>query len=378
MTPRFNLGVLLDMLTYCRPARSETTLEFNHRFIRPLPGAVLDVHGNWHVRVGDSPIVWSCHTDTVHRMPGRQTVQYDPASGMVKLSKRSKRSSSCLGADDTAGVFLCWSMIRAGIPGHYIFHFAEEIGGIGSSDLAERNPEALSGATCCIALDRRGHDSVITHQYGRTCSQAFAISLAAQLNVHGLTFKPDDSGTFTDSANYTSLVPECTNLSVGYSGAHSDREALDVHFLRRLLPALAALDSGALVIDRNVTDEEEEYGYDLRWTTLPTRDSADVRSLNRAPEILRFPPSEVCANTEVGLDVDEECYVCGYWYESRTSTADECKLYCSEECEAFDLLERVGDQRSADDPYSACMLDDTYAAVQDALRALDVRKHSRH
>jgi hypothetical protein len=119
ISPAFDLGLLLDMLTYCRPAKTPQPAVFCDRFIAPLPGAIIDAYQNWHVTIGDSPILWSAHTDTVHRMngPTRQTVSYNPATGIVRLSKRSRKVSYCLGADDTAGVFLLVCMIRAGVPG---------------------------------------------------------------------------------------------------------------------------------------------------------------------------------------------------------------------------------------------------------------------
>ena len=128
----FNRNTLLDMLTYARPRASESEAQFIARFLAPLPGWSVDAFGNGHVIIGESPILWSCHTDTVHRFSGRQTIHVDPVTSIATLSRRSrKRGASCLGADDTVGVFLCHQMILAGIPGHYIFHYGEESGGIG-------------------------------------------------------------------------------------------------------------------------------------------------------------------------------------------------------------------------------------------------------
>src|ERR1035437_5086882 len=120
------LSTLFDMLTYCRPAGSGSESAFVARFVATLPGATCDPFNNWHVVIGTSPILWSCHTDTVHTASGRQTVRI-AADGVVGLSWRSRHTSSCLGADDTAGVWLCHQMILSGVPGHYIFHYGEEI-----------------------------------------------------------------------------------------------------------------------------------------------------------------------------------------------------------------------------------------------------------
>src|SRR5216683_3061735 len=98
LTAHFDRTALLDMLTYCRPAGSDTESAFIDKYIAPLPGAQADAHGNWHVAVGDSTVLWSCHTDTVHSKQGRQTVHVNDRTGTVGLSRRSRRhsQSSCL------------------------------------------------------------------------------------------------------------------------------------------------------------------------------------------------------------------------------------------------------------------------------------------
>src|SRR5882672_10816775 len=107
----FDLPLLFAMFTYCRPEGTATERAFVERFVLTLPHAIEDSFGNVHVIIGKSPIVWSCHTDTVHRSPGFQTVHYDPNADSLCLSKKSRRTSACLGADDTTGVFLCHEMI---------------------------------------------------------------------------------------------------------------------------------------------------------------------------------------------------------------------------------------------------------------------------
>ncbi len=249
------LTTLLDMHTYMRPAGSVAEGQFIDRYIRPLPNAERDPFGNWHVSVGDSAILWSCHTDTVHRTSGRQRVHLG-ANGLLELAHSSK--SNCLGSDDTAGVFLCREMILRGIPGHYMFHYGEERGGIGSSALAEEYPEFLQQFTSAIALDRQGTSDVITYQgWGRTASDTFAGSLADILNAAGdLAYAASDHGIYTDTAEYQHLIPECTNLSVGYKFAHSALECLDTNHVIRLLHALCSVTSDQLTIARSPGDTD--------------------------------------------------------------------------------------------------------------------------
>lgn len=245
MTDQQHLETLHEMLMWRRPAGTKSERKFIKRYIEPL-GVNHDGYGNLIKRIGDAPVLWSCHTDTVHKEGGLQAVDYD--NGMFSLTDR--KQSNCLGADDTAGIWLMSEMIKRGVSGLYVFHRQEECGAGGSQFIADRTPALLKDIKCAIALDRKGKGDVITHQFGRCCSDAFAKSLAAQLNTDGLAYKPDSTGMFTDTANYTDLVGECTNLSVGYCGQHSSHESQHgVHALQ-LLDALQRVDVNALTFER--------------------------------------------------------------------------------------------------------------------------------
>lgn len=303
-------NTLLDMLTYARPMGSVTELAFRLRYLLSLPGATLDAFGNIAVRIGSAPVLWSCHTDTVHARDGYQSVHVN-AEGTVGLSKRPRaRGVSCLGADDTVGIWLCREMILRGVEGLYLFHYGEERGGIGSSALARHTPEVLADIQFAIALDRRSQADIVTHQGGlRCCSDAFARSLATALNAHELSYAPDDSGIYTDTAEYTDLVGECTNLSIGYEHAHSSKETCSLPFAARLLDALCALDVATLVAERVAGTYESNYvsyGDWRTWTAEPI-----------APYV---------------FDV-MECHYCGQDYEPDESTADDPWLFCTYACE---------------------------------------------
>ena len=118
-------------------------------------------------------------------------------------------------------------------------------------------PELLDGIKYAIALDRKGTRDVITHQgMMRCCSNEFASSL---VDAIGMKYKPDDTGSFTDTDNYTDLVGECTNLSVGYEHAHTSKETLDAGFLMRLRQRLVALDYSKLTEKRKKGEEDPDY-----------------------------------------------------------------------------------------------------------------------
>lgn len=250
---RRDINTLKSMLSYCRPHGSVTEEAFIERFIKPLD-VMADPFGNHFKVIGDNPdTLWSCHTDTVHNRGGRQKVFYNPKTDLLFLG--DPKASSCLGADCTAGVFIMVEMIKAKVPGLYVFHRAEEIGARGSTYIREHT-ELLKGITKAIAFDRMGFTSVITYQMGsRTASDAFAKSLIAQLPGYVI----DTGGVFTDTQIYADVVPECTNLSVGYSGQHSPNETQHVGTLLALRDAMLTIDSSKLVVARDPSVIDSKY-----------------------------------------------------------------------------------------------------------------------
>lgn len=254
-----SVAEICEMLTYCRPAGSKTERSFIARFIVPT-GAEPDKFGNYILRIGTAPILWSSHTDTVHRFEGKQTVAIDDA-GYIVLAKGEK--ANCLGADCTSGVWLMLEMIRTEVEGLYIFHRAEESGGIGSGSIADQTPELLDGIQCAIAFDRYGTQSIITHQAGgECCSQAFADSLADKLPGR---YKADPGGTFTDTASYTKLIPECTNISVGYYNQHCKSEDQEINHLLNLRDAMVEFTYEGLEIQRDPSLMDDWSRFEDKW-----------------------------------------------------------------------------------------------------------------
>ncbi|UJX45740.1 hypothetical protein [Xanthobacter sp. YC-JY1] len=310
--PEGKVATLLAMLAYRRPGGSKTERRFIHEYIDPL-GCEIDGYGNRIKRIGDAPILWSCHTDTVHREGGMQRLII---SGDTV---RAGGASNCLGADCTTGVWLMTEMIKAGVPGLYVFHRDEECGGLGSDFIAHDTPGLLAGIQYAIAFDRRGFNSIVTHQAGgRCCSDEFAQSLAEALAMPEL--KPDTGGTFTDTANYTDLVPECTNIAVGYLNQHWENETQCLQFAAGLLDALLAADWSKLVAKR-VPGQVESHGRnswggsrylgkksftdDAYWEEQrePPSRSATIRS------VLRDHPDEIADwLEEQGINVAELQY----------------------------------------------------------------------
>ena len=262
------LSDLIEMFDHCRPHDSKATLDFALKWLKPL-GAKIDARGNWTLRIGeDSKVIWSSHIDTVDWNEGPKNVVLSHTTGVLRLSDKDK-SSSCLGADCTTGVWIMREMAKAKVPGLYIWHEAEESGGQGSSWIAKHKPELLKGMQAAIAFDRKGFADIITEQSGgMCCSDEFAKALAKQLPNTG--FKPDPTGSFTDTATYTGVIPECTNLSIGYFSQHGKNETQNVIFAMLMRAAMVRFTESELVIKRKPGEGAYTYGryYGMGYTGM--------------------------------------------------------------------------------------------------------------
>ena len=287
------LQTLVDIHTYCRPHNSQTVDDFVEKFLlQQYPDAYLLRSGDMLATSAvvictdqNSRTMFSAHVDTVHSYSGRQVVEYDTDMNILfKPSTKREQFGDCLGADDGAGIWLLLQMIDAGVPGTYMFHYGEERGGIGSSDIATHHQEFLAKFDRAIAFDRKGTTDVITHQgMGRCCSDKFARELAAALNATGskLSMAPDNGGIFTDTANYTEIIPECTNISCGYESAHTSAEFLDVEYLFKLRDALVQIDWEALPTCRDPKEADAiEWGYESYSFTRTTSKKAAASAVN--------------------------------------------------------------------------------------------------
>ena len=249
---RKDIRNLKRTFSFGRPASSDLETYWVDEYLCKLPcmvdnGAYKDkftyhgeMQGNIIVQVGKNPnILWSSHTDTVHRSGVIQNVFCNPDT--LKLSTDS---GQCLGGDDGAGVWIMLEFLKAGVEGFYVFHRAEEVGGQGSSFLANDSLNLIKDIDFAIAFDRKGSSSFITHQgCARTTSDKWAIEMSDKLK---LDHKTDPTGTFTDTKNYYRIIPECTNLSIGYHNAHSARENQEVIYIRKLRDAFINLEGNYL------------------------------------------------------------------------------------------------------------------------------------
>jgi len=272
------------MIKTKRPHGTDAEFDFATQFLMPYQPQLagdLDTMA-YIVTVGSgSKVLFSCHVDTVHHKPGKQKVFYRPED-----HRYYKKDDEPLGADDTAGCWLLLEMIDAGIPGTYIFHRGEERGGIGSKWVSSHLSDWLKQFDYAIAFDRKALDSVITRQGGsRCCSDKFAQALSDAFNAvdDNLMYSPDDTGVYTDTAEYTDDIPECTNVSCGYYSEHTMREELDLFHLFALRDACLKVDWAALPVERKLGDDDfASYGrsscgtnYYRKWETEVDTTSLD-------------------------------------------------------------------------------------------------------
>ena len=252
--------MLESMLAYMRPHRSEVEKEFVKDFIENIEGIKSDTYGNYYIRIGTAPILWSSHVDTVHYNSGYQYLYKDDKHIYAG------NKSNCLGADCTTGVYIMLRLLDKGVEGLYIFHRDEEVGCKGSKWIVDNNPELLNDMKIAIALDRKGMGDVITHQKSnRTCSDEFAKSLSSYLNENCKYPNADKwapcQGVYTDTAEYLYNIPECTNISVGYYDQHSSSEKQNFIFVEYLIDALVKMKYEDLTVTRDPVKAKEADTY---------------------------------------------------------------------------------------------------------------------
>jgi len=228
----------------------------------------MDDFGNLYKQIGDKPsTMFACHLDTA--TSAQTNINHVFEGDIIKTD-----GTSILGADDKSGVSILMYMMENKIPGLYYFFLGEEVGCLGSKKVAEDHKlKPIDYIKKVISFDRRGTTSIITHQCStRCCSDEFGTALAEALNQAGtqnyqnditLAYKNDPTGLYTDSAQFTRIYPECTNISVGYQSEHTFNENQNIKHLEKLAEAVLLVDWESLPISRDPSKVEysDSYGY---------------------------------------------------------------------------------------------------------------------
>lgn len=256
------MQTLYRALSVKRPSGGIGEAKFAAWMAVTFGATLIDEAGNIHFdrRTNGERTLFTAHSDTVHYKDGDNAIRND--------GRYWRACGDMLGADDGAGCALIAHMLTQGVSGYYIVFRGEEVGGVGSKWLAKNMPELLVEFDRAIAFDRAGEYDVITHQAGtRCCSDLFAAELSNQLSLEesGLMFMPSDGGVYTDTAEFTELIPECTNVSVGYLRQHSDEEQQDILFLQALADTLCLVDWESLPTERDPSVTENLWA---NWSSV--------------------------------------------------------------------------------------------------------------
>lgn len=230
-----NMRLLKQLLEMHRPSYESNA--WLHTFLdsRMPAGAskVQDEYGNVFILVGDteqSDVAFTCHTDTVARRDSKPPRVKMTPSGILYVS--NPHEADCLGADDAAGIYLMLEMLEHGVHGRYCFFRDEEVGCEGSGWSATDTTGFWTGVKAMISFDRRGDGVITSQRFRECCSQEFALELAHRL---GRAPAQLQAGIYTDSAEFMQIIPECTNIGVGYQHEHTPDETLDTNILSDLL-----------------------------------------------------------------------------------------------------------------------------------------------
>jgi hypothetical protein len=260
---------LCRALSLKRPHHGEGAALFTGWLCDNIPrhlDLTIDAAGNVHIdarRGVTNRTLFVAHVDTVHRADG--------PNKFIKAHGTWYAKEAPLGADDGAGCAMLMHLLHSSVPGYYIFTQGEEVGGIDAKHLAKDHADLLRQFDRAIAFDRRGIDSVITHQgYGRCCSDEFAQALSDAFNVDDrLMYLPDDTGVYTDTAEFTGYIPECTNISIGYDHEHSDKECLDIYHFMALADRVVQIKWDALPTSRDpkAVESKWEDAWADHWAT---------------------------------------------------------------------------------------------------------------
>jgi len=241
--------LFLELTKYNTPYRTEDKVK------HLLPKNIKkDEFGNYYLRIGKSKTMFTAHLDDA------SWGGVEPVTHVLRGDFIQTDGSTILGADDKAGVVIMMYMIENKIPGTYYFFLGEESGCQGSKGILRIKKDWFAtNFKRCVSFDRRGYGSIISRQMGsQCCSSEFVTALKKQYDSIGLLHRNDPGGIYTDSATFIGIIPECTNLSVGYFDEHSHTERQNIVYLEKLAKASIQIDWENLP---TVGVKKTDYGY---------------------------------------------------------------------------------------------------------------------
>lgn len=230
-------------------------------------GMQKDEHGNYFIKVGESKTMFCGHLDTYCR-------EYKRVWHIIDGNIIKTDGTTTLGGDDKAGITIMIKMIEAGVPGLYYFFRGEEgvtspTGTWGSKQALRTKSDFFKNYEKCIAFDRRGNSSIISEQmYQECCSVEFVVALEDEFSKYGLNYKEDPTGMWCDSGVFMEIIPECTNISVGYKSEHTFNEEQNIDHLEKLVDVCINIDWENLPTKRDpnkLSNSIGKYRYDFQY-----------------------------------------------------------------------------------------------------------------
>lgn len=259
----------LALTEYTNPWGTESELE-------PLlpKGVQKDRWGNYHLKIGDSKTIFTCHLDNYCKEKNK--VNHVIEGNIIKTD-----DTTILGGDNKAGVTTLMYLIEQGVPGYYFFFVGEEpilSGGCwGSSQVVQHQPDFLKKFDRAIAFDRKMTGSIISRQMAQTCcSDEFVEALIAEFGKSGVQMKKDPTGYYTDTGNMIELISECTNISIGVWNEHHTNEYVDISYVEKIAKAAAKIDWESLPSKRPTAPYADDFnqiekGVDKKYTKFINR-----------------------------------------------------------------------------------------------------------
>lgn len=197
-------------------AKLYTLLKADEKQIRKI--IVKELEANGYVPIINKDFIYAEGTHPVMLIAHYDTVPKPPR--FVQNNKGVLSAKSGLGADDRAGIYAIFELIRKHHC-HVLFTGGEETGGIGAKAFA-KSGLAPDEVNYCLQFDRRGGNDAVYYDGDNEEFEKF-------ITQHGWATA---IGTYTDICEVAPyLGVAAVNLSVGYQNEHHDNETLDLNVM---------------------------------------------------------------------------------------------------------------------------------------------------
>lgn len=203
-----------DLLKILLQLEEESLEEVVIEYLQEKYHYVFTEPGHYVMALGSLPIVLVAHLDTVFLPPKK--IYYDKEENVI-FSGRG------LGADDRAGVWIIFQLLKAGFRPSILFTLGEEDGCVGAMEFTNAFSDLPSIQTNFgIELDRHGRNDCVFYDCDNPEFTAF---------IESYDFKTK-KGSFSDISAIAPLWGIAfANVSVGYEDEHTRYEILHTDWM---------------------------------------------------------------------------------------------------------------------------------------------------